>query len=85
MTGEQRIHDIRFPGESQEYRNARDDLLATEIELRRINEAAAQRRRKLPVGGAVPTGNPDAEPGPQPAYLDVRHLPIMPSSLRPPE
>src|SRR5437868_325869 len=45
---------IRFPGESAEYRAARDRLLEREIELRRAMEAAAAARRALPPGGAVP-------------------------------
>jgi predicted dithiol-disulfide oxidoreductase (DUF899 family) len=45
---------IRFPGESAEYRAARDRLLEREIELRRAMEAVAVARRALPPGGAVP-------------------------------
>jgi predicted dithiol-disulfide oxidoreductase (DUF899 family) len=45
---------VRFPGESAEYRAARDELLAREIELRRTMEAVAQARRELPLGGIVP-------------------------------
>jgi predicted dithiol-disulfide oxidoreductase (DUF899 family) len=45
---------IVFPGESTEYRAARDRLLEQEIELRRTMEAAATARRQLPPGGAVP-------------------------------
>jgi predicted dithiol-disulfide oxidoreductase (DUF899 family) len=48
-------HDARFPGESDEYRAARDELLATELELRRQLEAAALKRRALPLGGELPT------------------------------
>jgi predicted dithiol-disulfide oxidoreductase (DUF899 family) len=44
---------IAFPGESAEYREARDRLLAQEIELRRATEAVAAARRELPFGGAV--------------------------------
>ncbi len=44
---------VRFPGESSEYRAARDALLAEEIALRaRVAELAA-RRAGLPPGGAV--------------------------------
>jgi predicted dithiol-disulfide oxidoreductase (DUF899 family) len=43
-----------FPGESKEYRAARDRLLAREIELRRAMEAVAAERRQLPPGGLVP-------------------------------
>src|SRR5213082_1450411 len=44
---------IAFPGESSEYRAARDRLLEQEIELRRAMEAVAAARRELPPGGAV--------------------------------
>ena len=43
-----------FPGESAEYRAARDRLLGQEIELRRSMEAVAAARRELPPGGVVP-------------------------------
>jgi predicted dithiol-disulfide oxidoreductase (DUF899 family) len=43
-----------FPGESAEYRAARDRLLDREIELRRAMEDVAAARRALPPGGAVP-------------------------------
>jgi predicted dithiol-disulfide oxidoreductase (DUF899 family) len=45
---------VNFPGESAEYRAARDRLLVQEIELRRAMEAVAAARRKLPPGGVVP-------------------------------
>jgi predicted dithiol-disulfide oxidoreductase (DUF899 family) len=45
---------IAFPGESAEYRAARERLLAQEIALRRTMEALAVARRELPAGGAVP-------------------------------
>jgi predicted dithiol-disulfide oxidoreductase (DUF899 family) len=45
---------IVFPGESDDYRAARDRLLAEEIELRRAMEAVAESRRRLPPGGVVP-------------------------------
>jgi predicted dithiol-disulfide oxidoreductase (DUF899 family) len=44
----------RFPGESPEYRVARNALLAEEIGLRRHIERVAAQRRALPPGGAVP-------------------------------
>jgi predicted dithiol-disulfide oxidoreductase (DUF899 family) len=44
---------IKLPGESQEYRAARDRLLEQEIELRRTMEAVAAARRALPPGGPV--------------------------------
>ena len=45
---------VRFPNESGEYREARDALLAEEIELRRHIERVAEQRRALPPGGTVP-------------------------------
>lgn len=45
---------VRFPNESDDYRRARDALLAEEIELRRHIERVAQQRRALPLGGIVP-------------------------------
>jgi len=57
MTTEERqlLHEARFPGESDEYRRARDELLRAEIELRRQAEAVAAQRRQLPLGGEVVT------------------------------
>jgi len=43
----------RFPGESGEYRTARNKLLAAEIALRRQLEEVAALRRKLPLGGVL--------------------------------
>ena len=50
----ERQTDTRFPGESDEYRQARDDLLRAEMELRSQSEAVAEQRRRLPLGGTVP-------------------------------
>jgi predicted dithiol-disulfide oxidoreductase (DUF899 family) len=44
---------LTFPGESREYRAARDALLEHEIELRRRIEDVAARRRALPPGGLL--------------------------------
>ena len=44
---------VRFPNESDEYRRARNALLAEEIELRRHIERVAEQRRALPPGGVV--------------------------------
>ena len=44
---------LAFPGESAEYRAARERLLLEEIELRRATEAVAAARRELPPGGVV--------------------------------
>jgi predicted dithiol-disulfide oxidoreductase (DUF899 family) len=46
--------DIRFPGESSDYRRARNRLLEAEVELRRAIERTAAQRRALPPGGEVP-------------------------------
>src|SRR5689334_19669699 len=51
---EGRAVTIAFPGESTEYRAARDRLLEQEIELRRATEEVAVLRRALPPGGPVP-------------------------------
>jgi len=45
---------VVFPGESAEYRTARNRLLEQEIELRRVMEVVAAARRRLPPGGVVP-------------------------------
>ena len=47
--------NVSFPGESDEYRSARNDLLEAEIALRRQIEAVAAQRRSLPLGGEVRT------------------------------
>ena len=47
------LHDTRFPGESDEYRRRRDELLQAELELRRQVEAVAAQRRALPLGGEL--------------------------------
>ena len=43
-----------YPNESEDYRRARNALLAEEIELRRHIERVAEQRRNLPLGGGVP-------------------------------
>lgn len=55
---------LRFPGESESYRRARNELLADEAALRAHIEAVAAKRRTLPVGGAVPTDYAFDEIGP---------------------
>ena len=45
---------VTFPGESTEYRAARERLLRQELELRRAMEAVAAARRELPPGGRLP-------------------------------
>ena len=49
-----RRNGVRFPNEGDDYRRARDALLAEEIELRRHIERVAEQRRALPPGGVVP-------------------------------
>ena len=49
------VHATKFPGESQEYRRSREDLLKVEVKLRRQIEAVAAQRRALPLGGALKT------------------------------
>lgn len=51
---ESSLHSMRFPGETEDYRSARDELLRAEIDLRRRIEDVAALRRALPAGGAVP-------------------------------
>ena len=46
-------HSVRFPGENQSYRSARDELLDAEMALRRNLEDVAAKRRKLPLGGEI--------------------------------
>ncbi len=48
------FHTNRFPGETPEYRAARDELLAAERDLRGRVEQVAALRRKLPLGAVVP-------------------------------
>ena len=62
---------VTFPGESAEYRAARDRLLEQEAELRRAIEAVAAARRVLPPGGAVAEDYVFQEAGPDGALTDV--------------
>ena len=45
---------MEFPGETAEYRQARAELLQSEVELRRQIEQVAAQRRALPLGGEPP-------------------------------
>ena len=63
---------IALPGESAEYRAARDRLLEREIELRRAMEAVAAARRELPPGGRVKTDYVFQGAGADGAPIDVR-------------
>jgi predicted dithiol-disulfide oxidoreductase (DUF899 family) len=68
--------DVAFPGESAEYRAARNRLLEQEIELRRVTEAVAAARRRLPPGGAVPQDYlfQEQRPGGEPAGVRLSEL-----------
>ena len=48
-----RIPNVKFPGETGQYRSARNELLAAEDELRRLSEQVAAQRRALPPGGLL--------------------------------
>src|ERR687898_593572 len=61
-----------FPGESAEYRAARDRLLEQEIELRRAMEAVAAARRELPPGGPIPEDYVFQRAGADGSPTDVR-------------
>jgi predicted dithiol-disulfide oxidoreductase (DUF899 family) len=63
---------VSFPGESAEYRTARDRLLEREIELRRLTEAVAVERRELPPGGAISEDYAFEEIGPDGEPAEVR-------------
>src|SRR3954470_14324791 len=64
--------DVTFPGESTDYRAARNALLASEIELRRQMEAVAAARRELPAGGEIPEDYAFRGEGPDGGAIDVR-------------
>ena len=63
---------VVFPGESAEYRTARNRLLEQEIELRRVMEVVAAARRRLPPGGAVPQDYVFRGQGPDGGLAEVR-------------
>jgi predicted dithiol-disulfide oxidoreductase (DUF899 family) len=63
---------IAFPGESAQYRAARNWLLEQEIELRRAMEAVAAARRQLPPGGVVPQDYIFQGQGPVGGLTEVR-------------
>jgi predicted dithiol-disulfide oxidoreductase (DUF899 family) len=63
---------ISFPGESPEYRAARDRLLQQEVALRRATEAVAASRRELPPGGVVPPDYVFQQAGPSGTPTNVR-------------
>src|ERR1044071_3913551 len=47
------LQHLKFPGETADYRAARNMLLAEEMELRRHIERVAEQRRNLPPGGKL--------------------------------
>src|SRR5260370_21705746 len=49
------LSSTTFPGETAEYRRARNRLLLAEVKLRRQIEAVAEQRRGLPLGRQVKT------------------------------
>ena len=63
---------MTLPGESPEYRAARDRLLEREIELRRALEGVAAARRELPPGGRVKMDYVFQGAGPDGVPTDVR-------------
>jgi predicted dithiol-disulfide oxidoreductase (DUF899 family) len=63
---------IRFPGETDAYRAARNELLDREVALRREMEAVAAARRDLPPGGIVPDDYVFQGAGPDGVASDVR-------------
>jgi predicted dithiol-disulfide oxidoreductase (DUF899 family) len=64
-----------FPGESAQYRAARERLLEQEKELRRAAEAVAAARRELPPGGAVPEDYVFEDAGPRSVKLSELFAP----------
>jgi predicted dithiol-disulfide oxidoreductase (DUF899 family) len=65
------MHDVRFPGENQAYRMARNELLKAELDLRRKVEEVAALRRTLPLGGDVPQDYVFEEGGADPADMET--------------
>ncbi len=63
---------VTFPNESIDYRVARDELLEMEVELRRLTEAVAGKRRALPPGGEVTEDYLFTELGPEGDVREVR-------------
>ena len=63
---------INFPGESAEYRAARDRLLEQEIELRRAMEAVAAGQARAPARRRVPEDYVFQGTGPDGAPAEVR-------------
>lgn len=68
------LHDHRLPGESDEYRKARDALLEAEAALREQVEQLAALRRQLPPGGLVPEDYVFEQVLPGPATVRLSEL-----------
>jgi hypothetical protein len=66
------LHEMRFPGESKEYRQARDALLHAEKDVRDRTDAVAEQRRRLwNILDCTPEGRPK-ENTPRPAVPMTR-------------
>jgi predicted dithiol-disulfide oxidoreductase (DUF899 family) len=50
---EKPLHSVRFPGETPEYRTARDRLLKAELDLRKQVEEVTALPRRLPLGARL--------------------------------
>jgi predicted dithiol-disulfide oxidoreductase (DUF899 family) len=74
------MHDKRFPGETPEYRTARNALLEAERDLRRHVEKVSAMRRELPVGPRVPEDYRFVEGGADPADVTTSR-PVQLSEL----
>jgi predicted dithiol-disulfide oxidoreductase (DUF899 family) len=66
-------HSVRFPGESPQYRSARNTLLEAEMGLRKQLEDVAALRRSLPLGGPVKEDYVFEEGGPDFEDLEARN------------
>jgi hypothetical protein len=73
-------HGVSFPGESDEYRRARNGLLGAELELRRQIEAVAAQRRNLPLGGEVRTDYEFEEADAKTVRLSERNVRLLSSA-----
>jgi predicted dithiol-disulfide oxidoreductase (DUF899 family) len=62
---------IHFPGESPDYRAARNALLEAEIDLRKHTERVAALRRALPMGGEIPEDYVFDEGGTRPRLSEL--------------
>jgi predicted dithiol-disulfide oxidoreductase (DUF899 family) len=47
------LHDFRYPGETEDYREARNELLKAEVDLIAQVEKVAAMRRSMPMGGEL--------------------------------